>query len=59
MRFGYSYDVVGYEFTGKERDSESGLDMFGGGWPTRQLPARSRRARKDGNVEKCSPSTSL
>jgi len=31
MQVGYSYDVVGYKFTGKERDSESGLDEFGAG----------------------------
>ncbi len=25
----YNYDAPAYEFTGKERDSESGLDNFG------------------------------
>ncbi len=25
----YTYDAVSYKFTGKERDSESGLDNFG------------------------------
>ena len=25
---------AGCNFTGKERDAESGLDNFGGGWPT-------------------------
>src|ERR1017187_5065920 len=29
MQPGYSYDAVCYTFTGKERDSESGLDEFG------------------------------
>jgi RHS repeat-associated protein len=28
MQPGYSYDAVCYKFTGKERDAESGLDMF-------------------------------
>jgi hypothetical protein len=43
---GYNYDALSrtfagagfgttHKFTGKERDSESGLDYFGGGWPTR------------------------
>src|SRR5438105_702986 len=29
MAVGYIYDGDHYKFTGKERDSESGLDMFG------------------------------
>jgi RHS repeat-associated protein len=29
MQLGYSYGAVGYKFTGKERDAESGLDYFG------------------------------
>lgn len=29
MRVGYSYDAGCYKFTGKERDTESGIDYFG------------------------------
>jgi len=29
MQLGYSYDALGYKFTGKERDAESGNDYFG------------------------------
>jgi RHS repeat-associated protein len=29
MEVGYTYDAVSHKFTGKERDSESGLDDFG------------------------------
>jgi RHS repeat-associated protein len=28
MQIGYSYDAICYKFTGKERDSETGLDYF-------------------------------
>ena len=72
---GFSYDTAGrvpfgvafrnhYKFTGKERDTESGLDMFGaryygsraGGAPflpradivTRGCPTLSRSVRKGG-----------
>jgi len=29
MEVVYSYDAICYKYTGKERDSESGLDNFG------------------------------
>ena len=33
----YAYDVLPYKFTGKERDSESGLDEFGARYYTSSL----------------------
>ena len=43
----YAYDAVRRKFTGKERDSESGLDNFG----KRRVPHPSRTLRRVGKVK--------
>jgi hypothetical protein len=46
--------LVAYKFTGKERDAESGLDMFGaryyGSSLGRRVPTHSRSLRMSGFV---------
>ena len=41
-RFVHLYACGQSLFTGKERDSESGLDNFGGGWSTLKFVSRFR-----------------